>query len=136
VFIVHPGGPFWAKKDAGAWSIVKGEYGATEDPFVAARREFAEETGIAVDGKFIPLGDVIQKGGKIVTAWAVETDFDASALRSNTFEMEWPPRSGRRAEFPEIDRGEWVDLSAASARLIEAQREFLTRLIMELGSSA
>src|SRR2546423_5912394 len=104
VFLVHPGGPFWAKKDAGAWSIPKGEYENTEDPLAAARREFMEETGVAIDGALIPLGSVTQRAGKTVSAWAVEGTCDASAIRSNLFTMEWPRKSGRQVQFPEVDR--------------------------------
>ena len=130
VLLVHPGGPFWAKRDAGAWSIPKGEYDDGEDPLAAALREFEEEVGSALDaaGELIALGDVRQKNRKVVTAWAAEGDVDASAVRSNTFEMEWPPRSGRRQEFPEIDRAEWFPLARAREKLIEAQAAFVDRL--------
>jgi len=128
VFLVHPGGPFWAKKDDGAWSIPKGEYADTEDPLDAAKREFKEETGKDVAGDFIPLGQVRQAGGKLVTAWAVEGDMDISALESNTFEMEWPPRSGKRKTFPEVDKAAWFALPAARLKLSSAQAEFLDRL--------
>src|ERR1044071_8798885 len=104
VLLVHPGGPFWAKKDDGAWSIPKGEIDAGEDPLAAARREVKEEVGAAPDGRFIPLAPVRQPGGKVVHAWAIEADVDATAITSNVFEMEWPPRSGRRRAFPEVDR--------------------------------
>ena len=104
VFLVHPGGPFWAKKDLGAWSIPKGEYAEDEAALAAARREFQEETGFAIEGDFLDLGTVRQTGGKLVTAWALEGDCDPSAVHSNTFEMEWPPRSGKKQTFPEIDR--------------------------------
>src|SRR5687767_12795235 len=107
VFLVHPGGPFWAKKDLGAWTLPKGEYTESEDPLDAAKREFEEETGIQPNGEFIPLGQIRQTGGKIASAWAFEGDCDPSKIRSNLFSMEWPPRSGRMQEFPEIDRGEW-----------------------------
>ena len=103
VFLVHPGGPYWSKKDAGAWTIPKGEYEEPEDPLEAAKREFEEETGIAPRGDFLPLGQIRQAGGKLVTAWAFEADCDASAIRSNTFSLEWPPRSGKMREFPEVD---------------------------------
>jgi predicted NUDIX family NTP pyrophosphohydrolase len=133
VLLVHPGGPFWARRDAGAWSIPKGEYGDDEDPRACALREFEEETGTALPAtELVDLGTVKQKGGKLVTAWATEGDLDADAIRSNTFAMEWPPRSGRKAEFPEIDRAGWFDLQAASEKLVGAQAEFLDRLAEEL----
>ena len=128
VFLVHPGGPFWAKKDAGAWSIPKGEYVAGEDPLDAARREFAEETGIVPDGELVELGVVKQAGGKIVTAWALEGDCDADTIRSNTFAMEWPPRSGRQQEFPEVDRAGWFDLETAEEKILKGQLDFIRRL--------
>ncbi|NWG23173.1 MAG: NUDIX domain-containing protein [Pseudorhodoplanes sp.] len=128
VLLVHPGGPFWAKKDAGVWSIPKGEYAESETPLAAARRECAEELGIAPQGPFTPLGEVRQAGGKIVTAFAVEQDFDPAALVSNTFELEWPPGSGRKASFPEIDRAQWFPLDEAAGRILPGQRPFLTRL--------
>lgn len=133
VFIVHPGGPFWAKKDLGAWSIPKGEYFEGEHPLTAARREFEEETGIAPAGELIQLTDIKQSSGKIVKAWALEGDCDASALRSNTFSMEWPPKSGRTAEFPEIDRGEWFPIEAARAKLLKGQVRFLDELASKVG---
>jgi predicted NUDIX family NTP pyrophosphohydrolase len=123
------GGPFWARKDAGAWSIPKGEYGEDEDARAAARREFGEELGTPPpDGPWLELGEVRQRAGKVVTAWAVEGDFDVSTLRSNRFTIEWPPRSGRQAEFPEIDRAAWFDLATARARIVAAQAVFLDRL--------
>ena len=128
VFLVHPGGPFWTKKDAGAWTIPKGEIGEDEDPLVAARREMAEETGFSPEGRFIELPPVRQKAGKLVLAWAIEGDCDPALLRSNLFEMEFPPRSGRMAEFPEIDRGEWFSLGEARGRILEAQMPFLDAL--------
>lgn len=128
VFLVHPGGPFWAKKDLGSWSIPKGEYTAEEDPLAAARREFEEETGMRVDGDFTELGTIRQAGGKMVTAWALEGDFDADRLASNTFEMEWPPRSGRVVKFPEVDRGAWFTLLEAKERILASQRALLERL--------
>ena len=133
VLLVHPGGPFWAKKDAGAWSIPKGEYDDGEDPLACALREFEEETGtrLAPDD-VVELGSVRQKSGKQVTAWAVAGDLDAETVRSNTFVMEWPPRSGRQAEFPEIDRAEWFDLEAAREKLVSAQAELLDRLLQHV----
>jgi predicted NUDIX family NTP pyrophosphohydrolase len=129
VLLVHMGGPYWAGKDAGAWTIPKGEYDDGSDPLAEARREFAEELGAPPpDGPVVDLGEVRQKAGKIVHAWAVEGDYDVSTVVSNTFEIEWPPRSGRRASFPEIDRAEWFDLHSARTRIVSAQAEFLDRL--------
>jgi predicted NUDIX family NTP pyrophosphohydrolase len=134
VFLGHMGGPFWAKKDETAWSVFKGEYGDDEEPFLAAHREFEEETGSPPpDGPAIDLGEVRQSSGKRVVAWAVEGDFDPSELRSNTFSVEWPPRSGRQAEFPEIDRAEWFDLETARRKLVRAQVAFIDRLESALG---
>jgi predicted NUDIX family NTP pyrophosphohydrolase len=133
VLLVHPGGPFWARKDAGAWSIPKGEYGDDEDPRACALREFEEETGRALPpAELIDLGNVKQKGGKVVTAWAAEGDLDAESVRSNTFTMEWPPRSGRTAEFPEVDRAGWFDADAARKKLLPAQVGLLERLLEQL----
>jgi predicted NUDIX family NTP pyrophosphohydrolase len=128
VFLVHPGGPFWAQKDVGAWSIPKGEYRPGEDPLAAARREFREETGFSVAGEFIPLTPRKQPSGKIIQAWAVEGDCDAAAVRSNTFTLEWPPRSGRQQEFPEVDRAAWFTLTAAREKIIKGQVGFLDEL--------
>ncbi len=128
VFLVHPGGPFWAKKDAGAWSIPKGEFSSDEDPLVAARREFAEETGQIVTGPFAGLGTIRQAGGKMIHAFVAEADFDATKIVSNTFRLEWPPRSGRFAEFPEVDRADWFSLEDARGKINPAQAELLTRL--------
>jgi predicted NUDIX family NTP pyrophosphohydrolase len=128
VLLVHPGGPFWARRDAGAWSIPKGEYSDDEDAQAAARREFTEETGWTVRGELKPLGDIRQKAGKMVTAFAAEGDFDLAALDSNRFEMEWPPKSGRKASFPEVDRAGWFSLDEASEKMIEGQRPLLDRL--------
>lgn len=133
VFLVHPGGPFWAKKDDGAWSIPKGLYTETEHPLAAARREFAEETGIAIDGNFIDLGEFKQPGGKLISAWAVETDLIAAEIRSNTFEMEWPPKSGKRQSFPEIDRAAWFDFETARRKLLKGQIPMLLALAERLG---
>jgi len=131
VLLVHPGGPFWAKRDHGAWSIPKGEYDDGEDPLACARREFAEELGSAPPDRAEPvgLGEVRQKGGKVVMAWAIAGDLDPGAIRSNTFEMEWPPRSGTTREFPEIDRAEWFGLDAARERILPAQAPLLDRLV-------
>jgi predicted NUDIX family NTP pyrophosphohydrolase len=128
VFLVHPGGPFWARKDQGAWSIPKGEHPPDEDPLVAARREFAEETGIVPEGEFIALTPLRQSGGKIVQAFAFEGDCDPQAIRSNSFIIEWPPRSGQRREFPEIDRAGWFSLEAAKQKLLSAQVVLLEEL--------
>ena len=134
VFLVHPGGPFWAKKDLGAWSLAKGEVESPEDPREAARREFSEETGFAVDGRLIALTPRKQPSGKTVHAWAVEADYDPSAIRSNTFEMEWPPGSGSRRTFPEIDRAAWFDLDEARRRLLPGHVAFLDELTALLAS--
>jgi predicted NUDIX family NTP pyrophosphohydrolase len=128
VFLVHPGGPFWAKKDLGAWSIPKGEYVENEEPLAAARREFEEETGIAVDGEFVDLGEIRQAGGKLVKAWAIEGDLGADRLVSNLVEMEWPPRSGRKVKFPEVDRGSWFTLPEAREKILASQKPVLERL--------
>jgi predicted NUDIX family NTP pyrophosphohydrolase len=129
VLIAHMGGPFWARRDAGAWSIVKGEHDEHEDPYAAARREFVEETGApAPEGEALALGEVRQAGGKRVTAWAIEGDFDASQLSSETFTIEWPRGSGQLAEFPEIDRAEWVDCATARRKLVKAQIAFIDAL--------
>jgi predicted NUDIX family NTP pyrophosphohydrolase len=128
VLLVHPGGPFWAKKDAGAWSIPKGEYVDGEEPEAAARREFEEELGIAVAGELRPLGEAVQPSRKRVTAFAAEGDLDVGAIRSNTFEIEWPPKSGRRQSFPEVDRAGWFTLDDAREKILPAQRVFLDRL--------
>jgi len=128
VFLVHPGGPFWAKKDAGAWSIPKGEYNPPEDPLAAAQREFQEETGLAVAGEFIPLTPLRQPSGKIIHAWAVAGDCDPGAIRSNTFSLEWPPRSGIQQQFPEVDRAAWFTLEAAREKIIKGQAGFLEEL--------
>jgi predicted NUDIX family NTP pyrophosphohydrolase len=133
VLLVHPGGPFWAKKDAGAWSIPKGEYSEGEDPIVAARREFAEETGIHPQGECSPLGEVVQPGRKVVTGFALEGDFDPAALRSNTFELEWPPKSGRKATFPEVDRAQWFAPAEAEQKILSGQRPFIERLLKAIG---
>ena len=128
VFLVHPGGPFWARKDAGAWSIPKGEIGPDEAPLAAARREFGEETGLAVDGDVIALAPIRQAGGKLVHAFAIEADLDPAAIVSNRFTMEWPPRSGEQREFPEIDRAGWFGLEAARRKLLAGQLPLLEDL--------
>ena len=134
VLLVHPGGPFWARKDLGAWSIPKGEHTEDEDPLEVARREFAEELGSAApDGPALELGEVRQRGGKRVTAWAVEGDLDTTTTSSNQVEMEWPRNSGRRITFPEVDRAEWFDLAEAHRRILDGQRPLLDRLEDQLG---
>ena len=128
IFLVHPGGPFWKNKDSGAWSIPKGEFDAREDPLQAARREFHEETGCSVDGSFIALGPVRQAGGKIVHAWAVEGDCEAESISSNSFTIEWPPRSRQRKEFPEVDRAGWFSLQLAREKILKGQLMLLDKL--------
>jgi predicted NUDIX family NTP pyrophosphohydrolase len=135
VFLVHPGGPFWAKKDLGSWSLPKGEYADGDDPLTAARREFAEETGFAIDGMFLALGELKQPSGKIITAWALDHDLDAALIKSNTFTLEWPPKSGKIQEFPEVDRGGWFSLPAALEKLTKGQLDFLTRFAEKLSVS-
>ncbi len=133
VLLVHPGGPFWQKRDLGAWSIPKGEYADHEDAEATARREFTEETGWTIAGETTPLGEIRQKAGKTVTAFAAECDFDPATLASNSFEMEWPPRSGRVASFPEVDRAGWFSPADAREKIIEGQRPLLDRLEELLG---
>jgi predicted NUDIX family NTP pyrophosphohydrolase len=128
VLLAHPGGPFWAARDAGAWTIPKGELDAGEDPLAAALREFAEELGDTPEGEPWALGEIRQRGGKRVIAYALEGDFDVAALRSNTFEMEWPPRSGRLRAFPEIDRVAWLSLPQAREKILESQQPLLDLL--------
>jgi predicted NUDIX family NTP pyrophosphohydrolase len=132
VLLVHPGGPFWAKKDDGAWQIPKGEYDEAEDALTCAKREFAEELGRAPEGDPWPLGEIVQPGGKRVTAWAIEGAFDVRTLASNAFDLEWPPKSGRRQTFPEVDRAEWFTLAEARRKILPGQREFIERLAMRL----
>jgi predicted NUDIX family NTP pyrophosphohydrolase len=134
VLLVHPGGPLWARRDAGAWSIPKGEYGEEEDPVAAARREFSEELGAeAPGGELVALGEVRQRSGKLVRAWALEGDLDAGAAISNTFTLEWPPRSGRTQEFPEVDRAQWFTLAQARERINPGQVPLLERLEQTVG---
>lgn len=128
VLLVHPGGPFWRTKDLGAWSLAKGEIDPGEEPAAAALREFEEETGTRLDGVPVPLGEVRQAGGKTVIGFALEGDLDADSIRSITFELEWPPRSGKRQSFPEVDRFEFFDVEAARAKINPAQVELLDRL--------
>jgi predicted NUDIX family NTP pyrophosphohydrolase len=135
VFLGHPGGPFWIKKDLGAWSIPKGEFDDRE-PLAAAKREFFEETGTEPVGEFIELTPIIQKGGKKVFAWAVEMDIDPSSVKSNTFSMEFPPRSGKMTEYPEIDRAEWFSVSEALKKINSGQAVLITQLILKLKKSS
>ena len=133
VFLVHPGGPFWQKKDAGAWSIPKGLADEGEDWLAAAKREFLEETGMAIDGEFLDLGAHKQPGGgKTIVAWAHEGDFDPASLKSNTFPMEWPPRSGKTAVFPEVDKAGWYDLDEALVKATKGQRPIIAALAEKL----
>ena len=132
VFLVHPGGPYWSKKDEGAWTLPKGEYDTTEEALFAAQREFKEETGFEITGALLELGFIRQKSGKVVHAWAFEGDCDPAQLVSNTCEIEWPPRSGRRITIPEVDRGAWFALNAAAISIREEQRPLLERLKQQL----
>jgi len=129
LFLVHPGGPFWKNKDDGAWSIPKGEIDPDEDPLMAARREFREETGQAIDGAFTPLDPVKIASGKVIEAWAIEHDLDADAIRTNTFEIEWPPRSGKRQAFPEVDRAAWFAAATALRKVTKGQVPLVRQLI-------
>jgi predicted NUDIX family NTP pyrophosphohydrolase len=131
LLLVHPGGPFWKNRDS--WSIPKGEYDAGEDPLAVAKREFGEELGGDIIGPVVPLGEIVQAGGKAVMAWAAEGDFDVATLKSNTFEMEWPPRSRRRQSFPEVDRAGWFTPAEARRKLLAAQRPFIDRLLQGMG---
>jgi predicted NUDIX family NTP pyrophosphohydrolase len=134
VFLVHPGGPFWQKRDRGSWSIPKGEYAQGEDARAVALREFEEETGVTPPaGDLLALGEVRQAGGKIVTAWGIEADIDPEKIVSNTFETVWPPKSGRRETFPEIDRASWFALAEAREKILDGQRPFLERLAAAAG---
>ena len=135
VFLVHPGGPFWKNKDAGAWTIPKGEFGDEESPLVAAQREFAEETGGTVEGTFHALPPRKMRSGKTIHAWAVEAEIDPAKLSSNTFSMEWPPRSGQHQEFPEVDRGAWFSVDEAHRKINEGQRPFIDNLMRLLDAS-
>ena len=134
VLLVHPGGPFWARKDEGAWSIPKGEFDAAEPAADAARREFAEETGVTLNGEFVALAPVRQPSGKVVHAFAVAGDLDVASIASNTFELEWPPRSGRMQSFPEIDRAAWFALDEARRKIIKGQRPILDDFTARLAS--
>ena len=132
VFLVHPGGPFWAGKDAGAWTIPKGEYAEDEEPLIAARREFREETGFEADGEFIELGTIRQASGKLVRAWAFEGDCDPAKLASNSCSIEWPPRSGKMMEIPEVDRGAWYSISDAKRAMLKSQQPLLDLFLHKL----
>ena len=134
LFLVHPGGPFWVNKDEGAWSIPKGLFEDGEDALVAAKREFQEETGFVPDGHFVKLGEFKQPGGKIIHAWSVEGDCDPSSLKSNLFSLEWPPRTGVIRQFPEVDRGAWVDPSEALRKIHQGQRAIVEQLLRSLGA--
>jgi predicted NUDIX family NTP pyrophosphohydrolase len=134
LLLVHPGGPFWARKDLGAWSIPKGEYAPPEDPQAVALREFEEETGMALRGTLRPLGEVVQAGRKVVSAFALEGEFDPTRLKSNTFELEWPPKSGRKAQFPEVDRAQWFSPDEARDKILPGQRDFIDRLLTALAA--
>lgn len=136
LLLVHPGGPFWATKDLNAWTIPKGEYDDGEDPFAAAKREFREELGREPAGEFFDLGDIVQPGRKTVHAWAVEGDFDVLGLTSNTFDIEWPPKSGRTQSFPEVDRAEWFTPAEARRKILAGQRPLIDRLVRHLNRSA
>jgi predicted NUDIX family NTP pyrophosphohydrolase len=128
VFLVHPGGPFWVNKDKGSWSVPKGEYNDDEDALKAAQREFQEETGLSIQGNFIELGEVRQPSGKRVRVWALENDQKVENIRSNTFQLEWPPKSGKMQEFPEVDRGGWFSIPEARQKILKGQFPFLDKL--------
>lgn len=135
VLLVHPGGPYWRRKDEGAWSIPKGEMDGEEDASAVARREFAEETGLVLPAQpLAALGEIRQRAGKRVIAFAIEGDLDVDAISSNTFELEWPPRSGKLQTFPEVDRAEWFDLNAARTKILDSQRPLLDRLVAVVGA--
>jgi len=133
LLLVHPGGPFWARKDLGAWSIPKGEYQEGEDPFIVAKREFEEELGVEPSGEFLSLGALLQPSKKEIVAWAVEGDFSVEELNSNTFELEWPPKSGNKRSFPEVDRAEWLVPSEARLKILPGQSAFIDRLLARAG---
>lgn len=135
VLLVHPGGPLWAKKDVGAWSIPKGEFDETEDPFEAALREYREEVGQAINGKMIQLSPIKQKSGKVVYAWAAEGNIDPKSIKSNTFELEWPPRSGKKQRVPEIDKAEWFSVPTAKTKINKSQSALIDELITRLNLS-
>jgi predicted NUDIX family NTP pyrophosphohydrolase len=134
VLLAHPGGPLWARKDVGAWTLPKGQFTEGELPLDAAKREFHEEMGTAASGDFQPLGTVKQPSGKVIHAWAAESDFDATTVKSNLFSMEWPPKSGRMGEFPEVDRAEWMSIERARLKILKGQAPFIDRLLALLNS--
>ncbi|MBS1914716.1 MAG: NUDIX domain-containing protein [Bacteroidetes bacterium] len=136
ILLVHPGGPFWTNRDEGAWSIPKGEFDESENALLAARREVKEELGIDVSGTFIELGTAKQKSGKIIYCWAIEHDVDASKIKSNTFELEWPPKSGKKQNFPEVDRAAWFAQNDAEKKIVSGQKPFIERLIAFLDPKA
>jgi predicted NUDIX family NTP pyrophosphohydrolase len=136
VLLVHPGGPFWVRKDDGAWTIHKGLCEPSEDPLAAAKREFAEETGSQPEGQAIPLGAFRQSAAKTIDVWAIEGDFDPATLKSNTFAMEWPPRSGRSAEFPEVDRAQWFTPEEAARKILKGQQPVLDALLRHLDAKS
>lgn len=134
VLLVHPGGPFWTKKDLGAWSIPKGEFDENENPRDAAKREVEEETGMKVQGDFIALTPVKQKSGKLIYAWAVQGNFDAAQIKSNTFEIEWPPKSGKKKSFPEVDKAAWFNIEEAKKKITEGQLPVINEIEMKLAA--
>jgi predicted NUDIX family NTP pyrophosphohydrolase len=136
VLLVHPGGPFWARKDLGAWSIPKGEYADGEEPLAAAKREFCEELGAEPEGACLDLGSLVQPSRKEIIAWAMEGDFPVAELQSNTFEIEWPPKSGRKQQFPEVDRAEWFSPADARGKILRGQAAFIDRLLARLASGS
>jgi predicted NUDIX family NTP pyrophosphohydrolase len=136
VLLVHPGGPYWANKDLGVWSIPKGEYDPGEDPLEAAKREFEEETGLVATDKFMPLTALKQRSGKVISAWAFQGDCDPTTIKSNTFLMEWPPRSGKQQSFPEVDRAGWFSISVAKGKINKGQVRFLDELASNLQATS
>jgi predicted NUDIX family NTP pyrophosphohydrolase len=136
VLLAHPGGPLWAKKNLGAWTIPKGQFGDSESALDAAKREFEEEMGSAANGQFAELGSIKQPSGKVVHAFAAESDFDVTTVKSNLFTLEWPPRSGRNGQFPEVDRAEWFSIEEARQRILKGQEPFIDRLLTLLQSQA
>ena len=136
VLLAHPGGPLWAKKDLGAWTVPKGQFTDAESPLAAATREFEEEMGSAPEGDFVELGSIKQPSGKIVYVFVAESDFDVTTVKSNLFELEWPPKSGQRAAFPEVDRARWFSVEEARQKILKGQEPFLDRLLAVLGSPA
>ncbi|MEO7767616.1 MAG: NUDIX domain-containing protein [Ferruginibacter sp.] len=135
ILLVHPGGPFWAKKDLGAWSIPKGDFDDNENPLDAAKREFEEETGIKIAGKFIELTPVKQKAGKLIYAWALQKDVNTVEVKSNIFEMQWPPKSGKMKEFPEIDKAEWFGIEKTKEKVLQGQLPLIMELMGKIGEA-